>query len=336
MKNKNIEKTEKKDRKFWDYILKQKMVILGFVFGLVLGFGIMSAFIPEQIAKLSDGSESVVLYESGSVSSDELYSKLKSLTNISVLIDMVDAKLLESKYPYETYYEKAVKQADENIAYAKQNGLSETDFLNYYGFTDYASFVKYLTLDGQRYEYYQDYLKSQIKEKDMKDYYKNNAYGDIKTQYISVEVNNESNADETLIKEILEKVKKGKTYKELAKAYEKNKSVIFDDLGYVSFDAMPDSAYEKQLLSMKNNTSASTYVKTETYGYTIIFRADQKEKEDYEDVDSVIQGILMRKLDASDKNLYINTFINMRKDAKLKFTDTSFDKLYKEYLKKYK
>jgi hypothetical protein len=170
----------------------------------------------------------------------------------------------------------------------------------------------------------------------MKSYYKNDVFGDIDSQYVAVALVDDTSTDETLVNEILTKVKNGATYEEIVSAYSSNTSVTYADLGYVSFDSGTDTDYVKALLKMKNNTSATSIVTTDTYGYTIIFRGDQKDKEDYDDIDTVIQGQLMTELDSSDENLYINTFINMRKDAGLEFTDTNFKAQYSAYVKSYK
>lgn len=337
-KTKEVKIEEKIEKgKFIKKITDNRYVIMGFVLGLLIGVGAMSTQIPEQIAKLADGSESIATFNNGSISADELYNSLKTQTNIDSVLQLIDSKLLEENYPYATYNEEAKTDATEMINYyVEYYQMSESDFLSYYGFSDYDSFVEFLTLDSQRYDYFYDVLAAKISDKDIKNYYKKNVYGSIGAQYVAVAVDDDSKDDEKLIKEIQEKVNNGATFDEIVEEYSSNSSVTANDLGYISFDSGIEEKFEKALKKLKDNSHSKKYIETESFGYTIIFRTDQKEKESLEEVDSVIKELLVQELMNEDENLFYKTLINLRKEAGLEFTDTEFSKAYKEYKKQYK
>lgn len=329
--------TKKEKGNFIKKIIDAKYIIGGFALGLVLGLGIMSAMMPEQIAKLKDGSESVAVFGDEGISADDLFSSLKSKATIESVLQLVDAKLLEEKYPYATYNEDAKKEATDMITYYSENyQMTEADFLSYYGFSDYDSFVEFLTLDTQRYDYFHDVLADKISDKDIKNYYKKNVYGAIGSQHVSVAIDEKSKDDEKLIKEIQNKVNKGATFEEIKEEYKDNSSVTAADLGYIAFDSGIEEKYEKALKKLKKNSHSEKYIETESFGYTIIFRTDQKEKEELKDIDSTIEELLIQNMISEDQNLFEKTLINLRKEAGLKFTDTNFGEAYKEFKKQYK
>ena len=91
-------------------------------------------------------------------------------------------------------------------------GYSKEEFLTGNGFENEEEFEEYLKLSYLRNMYYEEYIIEQISEKDIENYYNNNVFGDIETKYISID---EDEDNETIIEEILEKLKKGTTYDEI-------------------------------------------------------------------------------------------------------------------------
>ena len=122
----NFKKEKKEEKKsFLKFLFNSRFIIVSFAVGLLLGLGIMQAFIPTQMATLSDDSDSIALwgkkdkngnYPEG-LSANELFENLKGKTDISVVLDLIDARLLEEKYPYKEYKEKAVASAEEYISF---------------------------------------------------------------------------------------------------------------------------------------------------------------------------------------------------------------------------
>ena len=85
---------------------------------------------------------------------------------------------------------------------------------------------------------------------------------------------------------------------------------------------------------MKNNTN-SKVVET-SYGYTIIFREDSKEKAKLKEVKKDIIEALKDKMNSEDDKLYNKAFIELREKNNLKFYDTELQKEYKDFCKEFK
>ena len=325
---------KKKKKSFLKFILDGKYLVFAFVFGLVLGLGIMALSVPKQIATLSDGSTSIALWNEGSLSANELYDALKNNSNITVALNLIDSKLLEKDYPYEKYKETNYEKGTELINYYKENyNITEEDFLKSYGFKDLDSFLEYLIIDTRRYDYFKDTIKSKITESDKKKFYKNNVFGSVETKYIAVDIDDSSKDDEKLITEIQNKINKGSSYDDIVKEY--SSKITNDDLGSINWNDGMDTSYIKELLKLKDNSHNKKYVKTDIYGYTIIFRGESKEKPDYESVKEEIVNEIFKEKD-NDPKVFESTLINMRKSNGLEFTDSTMNLLYKEYVKSYK
>lgn len=316
-------------------IIENKNMIIGFAIGLVLGLGIMYLFMPTQIAKLSDGSDSIAVWNNnGGLSANELYGKLKQSADMGTVLELIDSKLLEEKYPYEKYKETTKQKAKELVEYYNENyQLDEEGFLDYYGFSDMETFIEYLILDTRRYDYFKDTVTASITEKEKKDYYKNEVFGDIGTKYVAVEIDDDSSKDEKLIKEIMTKVKNGASYDDIVNEYHDKEGFGYSNIGYVSYNSGMDTTYLNELKKLKDNSHSSKYIVSEVYGYTIVFRTKQKEKPTYEDIEDSIVNDIFNAKDFDDSTLFENTLIKMRKENGLTFTDTEFKKLYKEYIK---
>ena len=55
----------------------KRIIVIAFVWGLALGLTIMAFFIPDRIAKLSNGEEVIVTIGEKNITADELYKDMK-------------------------------------------------------------------------------------------------------------------------------------------------------------------------------------------------------------------------------------------------------------------
>ncbi len=308
--------------------------------GLILGLGIMYLFFPERIAKTSSGTDIILEVAGKNITSDDLYKSLKDSNGLATLLQEVDKKILDKKY---TLNKDQLDEVNSQVEYylnmyKNYYGYTEKQFLESNGFKDKEEFTKYVEDQYKNDLYYQEYLKGKISDKDIEKHYKDNVFGDIKTKYIAVAKtvdDEDANKDESkLANEILKKAKNGTSYDDLVKEY-KDK-ITNEDLDYVAWNKEDiDEDYLKSLKSMKNNSVSSKVVET-GYGYTIIFREDQKDKAKLDDIRDDIIEALKTKLDSEDEHLYNKAFIELRKENKIKFYDTELEKEYKDFIKENK
>ena len=89
--------------------------------------------------------------------------------------------------------------------------------------------------------------------------------------------------------------------------------------------------FDAAAFALKKGEYTDSPIKT-TYGYHIIYKLDEKEKPELDDVKSdILEDLVSEKLNA-DPTLYYETLENIREDAGLKFEDSELKKAYNEYM----
>lgn len=311
---------------------KNRNLIYSGVIGLAVGILVTLSFFPERIAVLADGTQVVATTSKGNITADDLYENMKNEYAISTLLNDIDEQLLKSIYSITEEMQTEIDETAEYYIdmYNTYYGYSEEDFLASNGFETKDDFIKYLEIDYLRNIYFEKYLIEQVSDKDIEKFYKDNVYGAIETKYIAV--NEEVEDAESLIKEILAKVKDGSTYDELIEKYED--SVEYQDLEYQNWNSDLDTTYLAVLTNLKDNSYSKEYVTT-NYGYTIVFRGKQKEKNSLEDEKDAIVEVLTAQLQKDDENIYYKALIEMRKEYNLEIHDTDLKRRYAAYCKQF-
>lgn len=326
--------------KFFEFFDKYRLAIYGLVAGVLITLFIVILVWPDRIAKLEDGTEPVAEIEGFVLTADELYEDMKDVYSISLLLDKIDNKILEEKYPETDEMNEDVKEEAENYysVYEQYYGTSKEDFLANNGFGSEAAFLEYLKLQYRRNQYSEDYVKSLVTDKEVENYYNDEVYGDINTKHILVKVDSsatdeEKTEAENLAKEIISKLDEGKTFDEVKEEYKD--SITYEELGYKSYNASLESAYMEEMEKLANDSYSKTPVKT-SYGYHVVYRIDQKEKPALDDVkDEIIESLADQK-SADDTNLYYIALDKMRTDTGFKFHDTVLEGKYNTYMSQYK
>ena len=332
--NKN---TKDKFKKGLEKIDQNRNLIFSFIGGALVVALITVIIWPDRIATLKDGTQPVVKVNGETITADFLYEEMKKNYSISYLIEYIDKAILDKKYEETDEMKDEIEKTAQNYfnMYQQYYQWDEATFLAQNGFESKEQFLNVLKLDYRRKLYYDDYLKSQITDEQIQEYYDENVYGDINTQHILVSVNDDMSDEDAkkLAEEIIDKLNEGKSFDEVREEYKD--SVTYENLKYVAFNANLESSFLEALKKLEENSYTKEPVKT-SYGYHVIYRTDQKEKPSLEDVkDSVIEE-LCDELDASDENLYNKTLVKMREEAGLDFSDSVMKEKYEEYIKEYK
>ena len=172
-KNKNS-KNIKQDKlyKFFDFVDKYRLAIYGAVGGVLVTILVVILIWPERIAKLKDGTEPVVKIDGMTINAETLYENMKDMYSITALLDKIDNKILEEKYPETDEMNDELQSQAESYysAYEQYYQLSKEDFLTKQGFGSEKAFIEYLRLNYRRKQYAEDYIKSQVTDKEIEDY----------------------------------------------------------------------------------------------------------------------------------------------------------------------
>lgn len=345
---KEVKKEEKKNTnkkeydklfKFYDFIDKYRLAIYGVIGGVLATVLVVILIWPDRIAKLENGLEPVASIDGLTVTAEDLYEDMKEIYSVSNLLDIIDNKILEEKYPETDEMNTELNDQAENYynMYNQYYGYSKEEFLTKNGFGSERAFIEYLRLQYRRTQYTDDYIKEQITDKEIEKYYEDKVYGDINTKHILVKVSSsatdeEKKEAENLAKEIITKLNEGKSFDEVKDEY-KDK-ITYEELGYKAYNASLESAYMEAMQKLENNSYTKEPVQT-SYGYHVIYRIDQKEKPALKDVKEEIITSLVSEHKSEDTSVQYKALEKMREDAKLKFTDTVLEKKYETYKSQY-
>ena len=326
--------------KMLEFFDKYRLAIYGAVGGILITVLVVVIIWPDRIATLKDGTQPVAEIHGYTVTANDLYEDMKDVYSISSLLDKIDNKILEEKYPETDEMNDELKQQAESYysAYKQYYKMDKETFLSNNGFGSEKAFLEYLRLQYRRNKYAEDYIKTLISDKEVEKYYEDKVYGDINTKHILVKVDSSASDEdkkkaEDLAKEIISKLNNGKSFDEVKEEYKDQ--ITYEELGYKSYNANLESAYMEAMQKLENNSYSKEPVKT-SYGYHVIYRIDQKEKPALEDVKEEIIDSLVSEKKSEDKNISYVALDKMREESGLKFSDTVLEKKYNTYMSQYK
>ena len=294
--------------------------------------------------EVKNGSKVAVSTNKEKYTATEYYSKIKE-DNIGVLVDSIDTDLLNKKY--KTTAEET-KSIDDQINQIKQYyGEDESNYKKvikqYFGVDSEKELRKKLSLEYKRKEAVEDYIRTHLTDKEIKKYYKNNIYGQVKASHILITSDaKDDSADEVKAEaeqkaldtanEIITKLNNGEKFADLAKEYSSDKATSSKggDLGYFDLDDMA-TAFSDAVKELKVDEYTKEPIKTE-YGYHIILKTGEKEKAKLKDVKEKIKDKLTEEKQKNSKSIYYETLRDFRADNKIKWNDKVLKKAYDKYV----
>jgi len=294
--------------------------------------------------EVKNGSKVTVSADNTKITATEYYNEIKK-TNISRLIDMIDKNLFEKKYPTDDAEKEEVKkQIDEIKSYANNDEEQFKSLIKqYFGVESEKELENSLKLEHKRTTAVKDYISKKLTDKEIEDYYNNNITGKIKASHILIPIDAKEDASDEEKKEaeekalktaknIIKKLDKGEKFSSLAKKYSKDEGTSSNggDLGYFELSEMV-SEFSNAVKNLKDNEYTKEPVKTE-YGYHIILKTGEKDKEKLEDIKEDIKTKLTDQKMQNDSSLFYTTLIEIRKEAKIKWNDSELKKAYEDYM----
>lgn len=304
---------------------------------------VLSAFLLVgcSTSHLENGKESVVKFDEGGISAEDLYNKLKSQYGVSTLLDLIDEELLSREYKStddeNTYVRNVVS------SYKKQWGDQYlTNIQNYYGVKDEDSFKDMLRLSYKRNEWLKDYAKDSVTDKEIEEYYDSEVVGDMELKHILIKVDTSSTSSDSekteaekkaleTAKEVIKKLNDGESFDDLAKEYSDD-SANKDNggsLGTVKFNDNYDTSFMEAAKELKTNTYSDEPVKSQ-YGYHIIFKVSQQEKKDLDSVKDDIISVISEEKINNETNFSTKALLNLREKYGIKITDSDLKDSYNE------
>ena len=328
--------------------MKKKVFILGVCSLLLCGCG--------KIPTLSNGDEAVVTFKDGEmISVNDFYEEIKNSFGLNTLINMIDKYVFEAEFPDEL--DDANAYADAVIDQLLSNYGSEDDLL---AALQQAGFQ---SIDAYRNNYYigylqniaiETYVKDNITEEELKEYYENSVYPDMTISHILItpdvtddmsdEEQEEAEAEaqetiESIIDELNQAKENGEdiesVFASLAEEYSEDDDTKEDggNLGEINIGSL-DGNYD-ELVAAANDLEDgeySTELITTELGYHVILKTATGEKASYDDsVDSMKDAIAQDKLE-EDQSLMVDAIRYYRDLYELDIIDSEMDDQYGVYM----
>ena len=328
--------------------MKKKVLILGVCSLLLCGCG--------KIPALSNGDEAVVTFKDGDmISANDFYEEIKNSFGLDTLLNMIDKYIFEAEFPDEmengeAYAEAAIDQLRTN--YETEEELLQA--LQYYGYQTVEAYQNFVYISYMQNVAIEAYVKNNITEEELQDYYDNDVYPDMTISHILItpdvtddmsdeEKEEAENTAKEEIENIIDELNEAKdngedietTFAKLAKEYSEDDDTKDDggNLGEINIGSL-DSNYDeliKAANSLKDGEYSTEVITTEL-GYHVILKTKTGEKASYDDsVDTMKDAITEDKLN-SDQSLMVDAIRYYRDLYELDIVDSELDNQYSIYM----
>lgn len=338
----NINKAKKQSKlsKWFNSLTLEQLVVSCTLIIVVLL--IVLICVSTKNTKTKNGDDIVVSVKGKTITANELYSELKNQSGQKVAINIIDEYILNKKYKTTDDMKNSAKSTVDN--YKNTYGDSYQAFLEYNGIANDSELKSLLIKNSKLTLATEDYIKENLTEKEMKDYYENEIVGDIEAKHILISVKNDDDATDEekeandkkakeKVQEIIEKLKNGEDFSTLAKEYSEDEASKKDggNLGYFNTGEMEEE-FEKAAYKLSVNEYTTEPVKT-TYGYHIIMKTGEKEKPSYKKSKDTIIEKLVEEKKTNDTTLSAKAMISLRNKYNIKIKDKTVKKDYESYIK---
>lgn len=310
------------------------MVSLGLLLFLVTACG--------NNPKLKNGEEVVAKIDGLSVSADKLYSKLKEKNGYTETINMIDEYIANKEIKDSDEINNYIKETvDYYTSYAENMGMDLESFLEYNGINSKEEFEKALKNQRKLELAIKKQIGADFTDEEIENYYNNNYSEKLTVKHILINFDDDDDEEDNALATanmLIDKLKNAKkddlikTFDNLAYEYSADSSAQNGGLieNFMAGEVVPE--FFEASKKLKANEFTTEPVKT-VYGYHIILKVAETEKEKLKDVKDDIRTKLAEEKLQSDSLLQNTTLIALRKKYNLKIYDTDVEKGYNDFKK---
>lgn len=312
--------------------MKKKILLLATLTLLLTGCG--------QNPKLKNGEEVLVELSDGTkYSVDEIWKEFKEDYAIDIILKKIDTKLLEEEFKdSKSDIDEYVKSMETNM---RANYETEEQLLNalqYYGYSSLEDYLDMVRANRLRTLLTNEFAKSQVTDKEIEKYYKEEIVGDIEAVHILVTPSGTDKESDTKAKEkateiinaIKKDIKSGTSAIDAFNKYKDDDDVKFEDLGrFTKGDNVTE--FDDAAFALKTNQYTTSPIKT-SYGYHVILKTKEYEKEKLDDMKDKIKTTLAEEKIENDSTMQAQALNDLRKKNNIKINDKDLERAYNKYM----
>ena len=291
---------------------------------------------------LKNGDESVVQFEEGGISAQELYEKLKKDNGLNALTTLIDTELLDRKYKEDEDEKSYIKQVVDGL---KDQWKDEFDskIKTYYGVSSEKELKEFVRLSYRKSKWNDEYALSLVNDTQISDYESNSLVGDMELRHILItskasedasteEKEKAENEAYNKAKDIINRLNNGENFETLSKELNEDNAVK-ENGGYLGKDINDSSSYDENFLEsaikLEDGKNSATPVKSK-FGYHIIYKISQGEKPSIDKVKNDVKKKIAQDLMKADTNFGTTAIKALRKEYGIKITDSDLKKDYED------
>lgn len=292
--------------------------------------------------KLSDGKEIIASVDGKDFVAEELFDDLKDIYGSNSLLNLVDKYIISKEIKDNT---SAKETAQENVDSIRSQyesaGYDWETVLTQYGYENEEELLNEIMVSVQKEEVAKNYLKENLSDDEINEYYENEVYGTYTVKHILItpdttdemsdeEVTAAEEAAKARAQEVINRLNNGEDFATLVKEYSEDEGSV-DSEGLVENFTKGDVVDEffNATTELKDGEYSSEPVKSD-YGYHVILRVSATDKKALKDIkDEVVEEIIENKLN-EDSNLYTTTWVEIRKKYNFTINDTELKAAYEQ------
>lgn len=316
-------------------------VIGGAIIILLLAINIILIINGHKV-KLSDGKEIIASIDGKDFVADDLFDELKEQYGSNNLLNMVDKYIISKEVKDDSDAKTKAKENLESIrSQYESSGYEWETVLTQYGYSNEDELLNELTTSIQKENVAKQYLKDNLTDAEINEYYENQVYGTYTVKHILIKpattdsmTDEEKSAAEDAAKakaqEVIDKLNNGEDFTTLVKEYSEDTGSV-DNEGLVEnfTKGDVDDAFFTETNNLKNGEYSKEPVKS-SYGYHVILRVSSTDKKALKDIkDEVMEKIVENKL-SDDSTLYTKTWVDIRKKYNFTINDTTLKNAYEK------
>lgn len=286
-----------------------------------------------QVDQESASNVNIVAFNQGNISKEALEEKLIATAGLQHMLDMADKVILDTVEPVTSTMQTSVEGNVNNFKNIYKENFEQTIFLG--GFESESAFIDSLLLEHQRKAYTMDYIQNNLITAEAIQTAYDDYVDSIAARHILIKPKDKSakKSEEARLKalEIIERVKSGEDFAELAKALsdDPGSGPQGGNLGTFGRGKMVKD-FETAAFALEVGTFTKNPIKTK-FGYHIILRTDDGTKKSLEDMAQSIKEDLAKDQYQADKTLTRKAMIHLRADNGFSIKDDGLSKQYELY-----